>query len=271
MINNNQDYTSSTINNQISKDEIVKNWLPRNTGTSIDEFGEYILLVNFKHYVDEFSKRFNAPIRGHNKNMQTCTANNVTIINLGIGSPNAAQIMDLLTAIMPKAVIFLGKCGSLKDKIAEGSLIVPIGGIRKEGTSDDYLPPEVPALPAFPIQRAISHVIKAHEKDYFSGVVYSTNRRVWEHDTEFKDYLVKVKATAIDMETATLFLVGFNNDIPTGALLLVSDRPMFRDGVKTEASDKKVTENFADSHLNIGIESIFHIMNSGESLKHLKW
>lgn len=269
-MNNNRN-EDVTINNQITKMEIVKNWLPRNTNTPLEEFGQYILLVNFRHYVEEFSKRYNAPIRGQDKNMQTCTANNITIINMGIGSPNAAQIMDLLTAIGPKAVIFLGKCGSLKDRIKEGSLILPIGAIRGEGTSHDYLPAEVPALPTFPVQRAISHVIKNYERDYFSGMVYSTNRRVWEHDVSFKDYLVKVKATAIDMETATLFSVGFHNDIPIGALLLVSDRPMFREGVKTEASDKVITENYADSHLRIGIDSLLQIMESGESLKHLKW
>lgn len=260
----------TTVKNHITKEEIVQNWLPRNTKTPLESFGEYIIIVNFKHYVESFSKRFNAPIHGIDINMQTCTANNITIINMGIGSPAAAQIMDLLTAIQPKAVLFLGKCGSLKDNIPEGSFILPNACINKEVVMG-YFPPEVPSIPAFAIQRAVSHVIKEQGYDYFTGVVYSTNRRVWEHDIDFKKYLEFVKATAIDMETATLFSVGFFNSIPTGALLLVSDRPMLREGVKTEASDKVVTANYGDLHLQLGIDSIEHIRDSGASLKHLKW
>jgi AMP nucleosidase len=260
----------TTLNNHISKEEIVTNWLPRNTKTPLEQFGEYIIIVNFKYYVESFAKKFNAPVYGIDINMQTCTANNITIINMGIGSPAAAQIMDLLIAIQPKAVLFLGKCGSLKDNIPEGSFIVPNGCINKEVVLG-YFPPEVPSMPSFPIQRAVSHVIKEHGHDYFTGVIYSTNRRVWEHDLDFKKYLEFVKATAIDMETATLFSVGFFNSIPTGALLLVSDRPMLRDGVKTEASDKIITANYGELHLELGIKSITHIRDSGASLKHLKW
>ena len=253
------------------KDKIVKNWLPRYTGMALEEFGEYILLVNFKHYLESFAKHYGAKICGENKSMQACTANNITIINFGMGSPNAATIMDLLTAIQPKACLFLGKCGSLKTKIPVGSLLLPIGAIRGDGTSNDFLPPEVPALPAFQLQRAVSHIIKRYQQDYFSGTVYTTNRRVWEHDHDFKQKLLQLRASAIDMETATIFVTGFKNDIPTGALLLVSDQPMTPEGIKTDHSDKLVTNNFALQHLKIGMDSLKQIIHSGESVKHLKY
>lgn len=254
-----------------SKDDIVKNWLPRYTGMPLEEFGQYILLTNFQDYVNNFSKLTGAPIRGTEKAMQCATSDNITIINFMMGSPNAATIMDLLTAIKPKAVLFLGKCGSLKSYIGLGSFLLPIAGIRGEGTSLDYFPEEVPALPAFNLEKAISATICDFGLEYWTGTVYTTNRRVWEHDEDFKDYLKQIRATAVDMETATLFSVGFYNRIPTGALLLISDQPMLPDGIKTEQSDKQVTENYALTHLKIGIKSLQELQNKGIAVKHLRF
>lgn len=254
-----------------TKEEIVENWLPRYTGTELEEFGQYILLTNFKNYVDLFAQKFDAPIKGKKGAMQTATHGNITIINFGMGSAMAATVMDLLSAITPKAVLFLGKCGGLKSENKLGDLILPIAAIRGEGASDDYMPAEVPALPSFRMQRSISHAIKAMGLDYWTGSVFTTNRRVWEHDEEFKEYLRSIRASAIDMETATLFTVGFANKIPRGALLLVSDNPMQPEGVKTSKSDKKVTAQFVENHLQIGIDALTELANSGESVKHLRF
>jgi AMP nucleosidase len=253
-----------------SKKAIVANWLPRYTGRALKEFGQYIILTNFSKYIHLFSEwNNNAPIMGLDKPMQSVTADGITIINFGMGSSVAATIMDLLTAIEPKAVIFLGKCGGLKKKNSVGDLILPIAAIRGEGTSNDYLPAEVPALPAFALQKAISTTIRDFGRDYWTGTCYTTNRRVWEHDKEFKRYLKKLRTMAIDMETATIFTTGFANKIPSGALLLVSDQPMVPEGVKTAESDSNVTEQFVQTHLKIGIESLKQLINNGLTVKHL--
>lgn len=254
-----------------NKEDIVKNWLPRYTGQPLEAFGQYILLTNFGHYVELFAEWHGVEVIGKGKPMQCATSDGISIVNFGMGSPTAATIMDLLTAIDPKAVLFLGKCGGLKKRNKLGDLILPIAAIRGEGTSNDYFPPEVPALPAFALQKAISTTIREHEVDYWTGTVYTTNRRVWEHDEEFKAYLQKVRAYAIDMETATIFSVGFFNKIPTGALLLVSDQPMIPDGVKTEESDRKVTAEYVNVHLRIGIESLKQLINDGVTVRHLRF
>lgn len=254
-----------------TKQEIVENWLPRYTGLELKNFGKYILLCNFKKYVELFAAMNDVPVVGKDKPMPCATANGITIINFGMGSPSAATVMDLLTAIKPKAVLFLGKCGGLKRKNKVGQMILPIAAIRGEGTSDDYFPPEVPALPAFALQKAISTTIRDYQKDYWTGTVYTTNRRVWEHDTDFKSYLRSIRAMAIDMETATIFSVGFRNKISTGALLLISDQPMVPEGVKTAASDSKVTENYVQLQLKIGIDSLKQLINNGLTVKHLKF
>jgi len=254
-----------------TKKEIVNNWLPRYTGLALEEFSKHILLVNFQGYLELFASINNTDPVTRNVAMPAATANGITMINFGMGSANAATVMDLLSAVKPRAVLFLGKCGGLKEKNQLGDLILPIAAIRGDGTSGDYLPPEVPALPAFTLQRAVSHTIRNMGRDYWTGTVFSTNRRVWEHDTKFKKYLLVVRSMAIDMETATLFTVGFANGIPTGALLLVSDQPMISEGVKTRESDKMVTEKFARMHLEIGIESLQEIIDHRESVKHLKF
>jgi AMP nucleosidase len=262
---------SKFVNYMKSKEEIVRNWLPRYTGEKLENFGKYILLTNFSNYVRFFAEWNGVEVIGIDKPMQCATADGISIINFGMGSPTAATIMDLLASIEPEAVLFLGKCGGLKKRNKLGDLILPIAAIRGEGTSDDYFPPEVPALPAFALQKAISTTIREHEVDYWTGTVYTTNRRVWEHDEEFKEYLLRIRAYAIDMETATIFMVGFANKIPTGALLLVSDQPMVPEGVKTEESDRQITEKFVERHLHIGIDSLKQLIENRATVRHLRF
>jgi AMP nucleosidase len=262
---------SEGIESMIRKKDLVDDWLPRYTGTALEDFGHHILLTNFTDYVEIFARLHDVGVEGRDRAMPNATAENITVINFGMGSANAATIMDLLSAISPRAVLFLGKCGGLKKKNRIGDLILPIAAIRGEGTSDDYMPPNVPALPSFDLQRAVSHTVREYDFDYWTGTVYTTNRRVWEHDEAFKRTLVATRAMAIDMETATLFIAGFANEIPRGALLLVSDQPMISEGVKTETRDKKVTETFAETHLRIGIDSLKEIRDQRRSVKHLRF
>jgi AMP nucleosidase len=254
-----------------SKKEIVQNWLPRYTGREVEDFSKYIILVNFGDYVKRFASYHEVEIVGQEKAMPNAQADGICIINFGMGSANAATVIDLLSAVKPKAVLFLGKCGGLKKKNRLGDWILPIAAIRGEGTSDDYYPPEVPAMPAFALQKAISTTIRDYNQDYWTGTVYTTNRRVWEHDNSFKKYLRSIRAMAIDMETATIFMSAFKNEIPAGALLLVSDRPMEPDGVKTAASDQKVSKDFVELHLKLGIASLKQLINNGNTVKHLKF
>ena len=254
-----------------SKKEIVDNWLPRYTGTPLASFGQHILLTNFGNYVDIFARLAGVEVMGRDRPMPNATADGITLINFGMGSANAATVMDLLSAVAPKAALFLGKCGGLKRKNQIGDLVLPIAAVRGEGTSNDYLLPEVPALPAFSLQRAVSTIIRDLELDYWTGTVFTTNRRVWEHDDKFKEYLGRTRCMAIDMETATLFAAGFANSIPSGALLLVSDQPMIPEGVKTETSDRKVTDAFVEQHLKIGVEALKLIRRHGKSVKHLRF
>jgi len=256
----------------VTKLDLAKDWLPRYTGMPLEKFGQYVLLTNFRTYVSKFGKKFDCEVHGEDRPMQAATnPDGLTIVNFGIGSPNAATVMDLLTAIHPEAVLFLGKCGGLKQSTEIGNFILPIGAIRGEGTSDDYLPTLVPALPSFKLHKFVSDKLVDRNLDYRTGVIYTTNRRVWEHDEEFKLRLREYTPIAIDMEVATLFIVGHKNEIARGALLLVSDLPMTQQGIKTQASDAQVSHDWSDTHLDIGIESLTEIGEKGEKIKHYRY
>lgn len=257
---------------QLSKPDIVRDWLPRYTGMALEEFGKLILLTNFTRYLEFFAGKFNAGIRGIGGPMQAATSSHgITMINFGIGSANAATIMDLLSAISPHAVLFLGKCGGLRSQVKIGDFILPIAAVRGEGTGLDYYPIEVPALPSFRLHDFVGHELVKAEKDYWTGVIYTTNRRVWEWDETFKSYLKKIRASGIDMETATLYLVGHANAIPRGALLLISDAPMEPEGIKTSKTDREVNKTYVDLHIEIGIATMETLLESEENVKHLRY
>jgi AMP nucleosidase len=255
-----------------SKSEIAQNWLKRYTGSEPEEIGNWILLTNFQNYVDRFAKKFDAKINGLGGSMTSSTNDRgLSIINFGYGSANAATIMDLLLSVKPKGVLFLGKCGGLKKTTEIGHFVLPIAAIRGEGTSNDYFPAEVPAMPSFKLHKYVSQILVNEKLDYRTGVVYTTNRRIWEWDEDFKKYLRRVRVLGIDMETATIFITGLANEIARGALLLVSDRPMIPEGVKTAESDKKVTQEFVNLHLEVGIKAMTSIDQEGEKIKHFRY
>jgi AMP nucleosidase len=256
----------------VTKLELAQDWLPRYTGTQVDEFGDYVLLTNFQSYLTKFAEKFDCEIRGQGLPMPSATnADGLSMVSFGIGSPNAATIMDLLSARQPKGVLFLGKCGGLKHSTEIGHFILPIAAIRGDGTSNDYLPAAVPALPSFKMHKFVSERLVERQLEYRTGVVYTSNRRVWEHDTQFKQQLQEMTAIAIDMETATLFVVGHKNQIARGALLLVSDLPMLPDGFQTQERDAAVRQQWSDIHLQIGIDSLSKIDAEGETIKHFKY
>ena len=248
--------------------EIVTDCLSRYTGMSLDKFSKYIILTNFFSYIELFSKQYNGAIYGEGKMMQACTAEGVTIINIGMGSPNAALAMDLLLAINPQAVLFLGKCGGVKST-SLGDFIVPIGGVRGTSICYEYdIPENVPCLPYLEMNVHIANTLKEKSVPYKNGTIFTTARRIWEHNERFKDKLIKSKVIGVDMETATLFTVGHHNGIPNAALLLVSDLPMTKDGVKTEKSDMHITTNFVNMHISLGVDIMRNIIAAGGVKKH---
>jgi len=264
--NNNRTHTNAR------KHQIARDMLERYTGSAPERFHKQIILTNFEYYLDRFYNicgdertEGSAMAAVHSKKA------NVSIINFSIGSPTAALIIELLSTIDPAAVLLLGMCGGLHRSLKVGDFILPTAAIRDEGASRHFMPTQVPALPTFKIQKFISQIIVEKNLDYRTGVVHTTDYRFWEFDEEFKAQLYYERALAIDMETATLFIGGFASKVPIGALLLVSDLPLRRDGIKTKKSAKAVFRQYTDLHLEIGMKSMSEIAERGEHIRHYKW
>jgi AMP nucleosidase len=254
------------------KQKIARDILERYTGSTLKQFQKQIILTNFQYYIDRF-----AAITGGTKCQGSAMSavhspkDGVSIVNFSIGSPTAALIIESLSVINPTAVLFLGMCGGLHPSLKKGDFIIPTAAIRDEGVSHHFMPRQVPALPTFKVQKFVSQILVDKGLDYRTGVVHTTDYRFWEFNDKFKADLYHERALAIEMETATLFVVGFASKVPIGALLLVSDLPLKRGGIKTKRSASSVFKEFTDQHLEIGIKSMSEIADRGEAIRHYRW
>ncbi len=254
------------------KAKIARDILERYTGSPVERFRKQIILTNFEYYLDRFHTICgDEKTKGSAMQVVHSDSADVSIVDFSIGSPTAALIIETLSTVDPKAVLLLGMCGGLHRSLKVGDFVLPTAAIRDEGASRHFLPPQVPALPTFKIQKFVSEIIVEKGHDYRTGVVHTTDYRFWEFDDVFKAQLYEERALAIDMETATLFIAGFASKVPIGALLLVSDLPLQRNGIKTKKSAKAVFREFTDLHLEIGIKSMSEIATRGEHIRHYKW
>jgi AMP nucleosidase len=257
----------STLDNRIyinpKKQKIASDMLERYTGSPAKKFRKQIILTAMLSG--------EKPTKGSAMSAVHSAKLDVSIVNFSIGSPTAALIIELLAMVEPKAVMLLGMCGGLHHSLKKGDFILPTAAIRDEGVSHHFMPRQVPALPTFKIQKFISQIVVEKGLDYRTGVVHTTDYRFWEFNEQFKHTLNEERALAIDMETATLFIVGFASKVPIGALLLVSDLPLRRGGIKTKKSASGVFRDYTDLHLEIGIKAMSGIRERGEHIRHYKW
>jgi AMP nucleosidase len=254
------------------KFRIARDMLERYTGSAPEKFRKQIILTNFDYYMERFNNLCgDERTQGSAMSVIHSHKADVSIVDFSIGSPTAALIIELLATIEPTAVLFLGLCGGLHRSLKVGDFILPTAAIRDEGASQHFMPRQVPALPTFKIQKFVSQIIVEKNFDYRTGVVHTTDYRFWEFDEKFKAQLYEERALAIEMESATLFVAGFASKVPIGALLLVSDLPLRRGGIKTKKSAKAVFRKFTDLHLEIGIKSMSEIAERGEHIRHYKW
>ncbi len=265
--------TRNQIYANTEKWRIGREFLERYTGTAPEGFQKQIVLTNFAHYAERFqalagdatTTRGSAMGAAHSERL------GVSIIDFSIGSPVAALIIEVLATAEPKATLFLGICGGLHRSLVVGDFVLPTAAIRDEGSSKHFMPPQVPALPTFKIQKFVSQIIVEDGLDYRTGVVHTTDYRFWEFDERFKAALYEERALAIDMETATLFSVGFASKVPIGALLLVSDLPLRKGGMKTRESARAVFRDHTDRHIEVGIKAMSEIAERGEQIRHYRW
>src|SRR3984885_3517863 len=248
------------------EEQIARDTIERYSGSSVDDFQPYLILTNFPKYVDYFAQYFNVPVvEGSMFKVAHAKDKMISILDFKIGSPAAALVIDLLANLPIKAALLLGMCGGLRRHYHIGDYFIPVASIRGEGTSDFYFPPEVPALGNFLMQKAATEVLEAEKAPYHIGITHTTNIRFWEFNQTFIEKLKETKAQAIELECATLFAASYRRKLPLGALLLISDLPLTREGIKTKKSAKMIFETYTTDHLEKGMRTI-SVMK--EMLKH---
>jgi AMP nucleosidase len=256
-----------------AKRAIAADMLERYTGHNIEDFQQQILLTNFRYYTQRFCGLLDDHVLTEGSAFKAASSKkaHVTIIEFGIGSAMAALVMELVAVVEPKAVLFLGMCGAVHKSLKVGDFILPIGAIRAESVSQHFMPPQVPALPTFKVQKFASQLLVDHKLDYRTGMIHSTDLRFWEFDEDFKNRLYQERVIAVEMECAALFITAFASKVSVGAMLLVSDCPLKRNGIKTKSSANSVFKRYTDIHIELGIEIMSDIAAKGESIRQYSW
>ena len=223
----------------LKEHEYIRQTLERYTNCPLEDFCDHILITNFKRYILRFQEKTKAQFSEGNFRIVNAKDLNCTMIDFGIGSPQAALVINCLAYLDNlKSVIMLGMCGGIDDILKTGDFLVPSAAIRGEGTSRHYMPPEFPAIPASSVNLYCIGAVRKLGLTPHCGIVYTTDRRLWEFDEDFVDYLRNRRILAIEMELATLFTVAYRYELPIGSVMLVSDMPLQRRGIK----DKKLSE-----------------------------
>lgn len=240
------------------EEKIAQDTLERYSGSEASSFQRFLLLTNFSRYLRTFAETNKVAItEGSMFRAAHAPELEISILDFTLGSPAAALVVDLCSFLPQiKAALLLGMCGGLRKHYKIGSYFVPIASIRGEGTSDFYFPREVPAMSNFLLQKAVSDVLESDKTPYHIGITHTTNIRFWEFNEGFIAKLIETKAQAIEMECATLFAAAYRRQLPLGALLLISDLPLTREGIKTKQSANLVFDSYTRDHLMRGIKSI---------------
>lgn len=237
------------------QERIAHDTLERYSGSPVTDFQPYILLTNFFRYVHYFAESRQVPvIEGSTFKVAHSPHERISILDFKIGSPAAALVVDLCAFLPIRAGILLGMCGGLRRHYQIGDYFVPIASIRGEGTSDFYFPSEVPSLANFLVQKITTNVLDEEKATYHVGITHTTNKRFWEFDQSFCARIKSTRPQSIEMECATLFMAGYSHKLPLGALLLISDLPLNREGIKTKKSSEYVFQTYSNDHVEKGVK-----------------
>jgi len=264
---------SKRIHGNLKKKKIATDMLERYTGHNKKDFRKQIILTNFKYYLDRFVEQNDDAVvtEGSAFSAASSKKQNVSIIQFGVGASMAALVGEIISVVEPKAVLFLGLCGAIHRSLKVGDFILPIASIRGEGVSQYFIPPQVPALPTFKVQKFVSQILIEEGFEYRTGTIHSTDFRFWEFDQKFISNLIEERVLAVEMETAALFASAFVSKVSMGALLLVSDCPLKKGGIKTKKSASGIFQKYTDKHIELGIKAMSNIALKGEKIRHYDW
>ncbi len=180
----------------------------------------------------------------------------ISIINIGVGPSNAKNLTDHIAVLRPDAIIMVGHCAGVRNHQGIGDFVLASGYMRADHVLDQALPPAVPIMPSFLLNRYLAKLLDDRGFPYRYGAVYTTADRNWELALERS--LVDLRASrsiAVDMESATVAANGFRYRIPTATLLCVSDKPLHGEP-KLPGSAKLFYNETKQHHLEVAREAM---------------
>jgi len=252
----------------LKEHEYVRQTLERYTNCKLEDFCDHVLITNFKQYITRFQEKTKGTYSEGNFGIVNAPKENCTMIDFGIGSPQAALIINCLAYLDNlKSVIMLGMCGGIDDILEVGDFLVPSAAVRGEGTSRHYLPLEFPAIPASSVNLYCIGAVRKVGLIPHCGIVYTTDRRLWEYDEEFVDYLRRQRILGIEMELATLFSVAYRYEVPIGSVMLVSDMPLQKRGIKDKKLYNKIFSSYMENHLEIAMDAVSRIQTNWRTVE----
>ena len=152
----------------------------------------------------------------------------IGVARIPVGSARSVMTLEELMALGARTFLIAGATGALKPGIQVGDYVIATSGLREEGASYHYQPPEHPARADGPASRALIEAAQSSEHDCHAG-------RVWSTDAPYREFTGKVQrygqdgVLSVDMEASALMIVTEFRGADLGLILTVSDLVYRRD------------------------------------------
>lgn len=147
--------------------------------------------------------------------------NNILIVNSFLGGPNAAGLMEELSALGVKCFLAISGAGSISDEFCDDYLVA-LSAIRDEGTSYHYLSPAPFVVLDEKLIELLTDFLKERNIGYIMGRVWTTDSYYTENE-ELIENRIKQNAKAVDMECATWAAVAKAKGLSFCELLYCTD------------------------------------------------
>jgi len=99
----------------------------------------------------------------------------VSVTSTGIGSPSAAIAVEELARVGVDTFLRVGSCGAIQPGMAVGDLVITSGAVRQEGTSDEYVREDYPAVADHEVVAALVAAAERLGYDYHVGLTMSAD------------------------------------------------------------------------------------------------
>ena len=179
----------------------------------------------------------------------------ITITSHGVGSAGAAICFEELIKVGARAIIRVGTCGTLTDKLGQGDHIVVTGAIREDGVSPLLIPIGYPAVADSRLADALEGVCLAEKAPYQRGIVLASDVFYPGLLPTSLELYSKAGVPGVEMECATLFIIASLRGVKAGSILTIDGNPLKWNEGNYDPHGTKVTEGKARM-LKLGLQAM---------------